>query len=606
MKQSESWFFVLCVILALLVRILWLDSDPPILLSYGNIGDEGLWTHNARLRVLFGERTIDDFSHDYAVAPLFSWIVEASFRLFGVSFFAARLPSALFGFLTTLIAFDFVRRISRGIKRNLALLIVSVHTPLLVHQRLAVGESLTIFFLTLSWWVLVYGQKRMHYLCGGMILGFAILAKFTSIQYLGVFILLILMAWFVEKHHTKAIYFFLGLFVVGVFTALYSWSEWKNIQLIHSTFSRWYALSASPSLIQAFSHVMNHPFWGSPFMIGIVWGAVTASAQVTKMGIVRGLHYVREENPLVISSFVWLVVGVPPLLLGANHPSTRFYPLVLPLTVLFLINRQHKGTSVYYCVLIRLLALGIFAVGSAKFVLALARRTVISTELREQLFILVALVILIVCVAVVHKIPALRNRVDRMAGTFVRISGIFILVSILVQHMLGLAGTYTLMYKYALVVAICLAVLAARRILTSNTILLLSIAASLIGLHILFAQPSFTIKQSGLQLGELALTKEYTTGFLSHELSLQNVIYPIYWGPRQQFVSTFNEQYARTLPTVILVPEYLEAPVPVVNTWPGLHDFPDRSAKKIGTLQWHRRWWKMERTVRLSVYRFKN
>ncbi len=604
MKRALYIYYFFLIILALLVRIIWLDSDPPILLSYGSIGDEGLWVHNARLWVLFGSRTIDDFSHDYAIAPLFSWVVEASFRLLGVNFVAARLPSALFGFLAVLLSADMIRRVASGKLQKIALLFIVIHTPLLIHSRLAVGESLTIFFLIACWWLWLYGANRFASLASGAMLGLAILAKLTSIQYAAVFAVLCGISWFAYRERTKVKAFMTGFFIVAVAAAAYWWTERESIITILATFARVYSWANVSSATALVSQLVFHPFWGSPFFVGVVWLCANRAASHIGQLLRLGRSWFMSSDPLIVSSLVWVTVGIIPLLFGANHPSTRFYAFVLPMVVLAL-----SKTTLREGVVPRLVqqlrvpaALFLISLAGSKILLAFARRTVISDELREQMFWPAFLVLLLIALLSVYVKRSLATFVAKQTGVIWRWALGLTLLSIFWNYVAGFVSL-SLGARYLLVAATATTLWLSRRYMTREAVFGVHVVISMISLHMLFSQPSFTIRDASRELGNKTYRGEYTTGFLAHELSIENATYPIYWGPRQPFVGNLNEEFARKVPTVLLVPTYLEASVPLINSWPGLADYPEHALYQIGSLRWHRRWGFIERQVELSVYR---
>ena len=70
-----------------------LDADPSPVKGWNDIGDEGYWMHNARLKVLFKNIQSDDLKMAYLGAPLFNALTYISFKSFGVSYFSGRLVS---------------------------------------------------------------------------------------------------------------------------------------------------------------------------------------------------------------------------------------------------------------------------------------------------------------------------------------------------------------------------------------------------------------------------------------------------------------------------------------------------------------------------------
>jgi len=85
-------------LVAILLRALFPVADPPWQAPVGVVWhDEGAWTHNARNMALFGTWKTDQWNPMY-LAPVFTALEYASFRIFGVGLWQARLVSELLGF----------------------------------------------------------------------------------------------------------------------------------------------------------------------------------------------------------------------------------------------------------------------------------------------------------------------------------------------------------------------------------------------------------------------------------------------------------------------------------------------------------------------------
>jgi 4-amino-4-deoxy-L-arabinose transferase-like glycosyltransferase len=105
--------------------------------------------------------------------PLEYWAMMASYRVFGVNEFAARLPSVLFSAGTVLLIFFFGSRMWGGEVGFLASLIMltSVHFPIVA--RAATPDPAFLFFLTLSLFLFLRGHITWGYIASG----FAVLTK---------------------------------------------------------------------------------------------------------------------------------------------------------------------------------------------------------------------------------------------------------------------------------------------------------------------------------------------------------------------------------------------------------------------------------------------
>ena len=74
-------------------------GDPPVGIVWH---DEGAWVHNARNKALFGAWTLDAWNPVY-IAPVFTGLEYAAFKVLGVGVRQARLVSELTGFLSVLL-----------------------------------------------------------------------------------------------------------------------------------------------------------------------------------------------------------------------------------------------------------------------------------------------------------------------------------------------------------------------------------------------------------------------------------------------------------------------------------------------------------------------
>ena len=92
----------LIALTAILLRTLFPLADPPWHAPSGIVWhDEGAWTHNARNMALFGQWETDRWNPMY-LTPVFTGLEYASFRLFGVGLWQARLVSEVLGLLSVL------------------------------------------------------------------------------------------------------------------------------------------------------------------------------------------------------------------------------------------------------------------------------------------------------------------------------------------------------------------------------------------------------------------------------------------------------------------------------------------------------------------------
>jgi 4-amino-4-deoxy-L-arabinose transferase-like glycosyltransferase len=151
---------------ALLLLALLLLSGLLFFLGLGDMGltdrDEGRNAEAGREMFESGDRLTPTFNGELRVAkPVFLyWLMEQSYRLFGVNEFAARFPSALFGVGLILIQYLFL---VHQRDRTVALfggLMLLLNLEILGIGRMALTDSVLIFFITASlygFWLGLHG-----------------------------------------------------------------------------------------------------------------------------------------------------------------------------------------------------------------------------------------------------------------------------------------------------------------------------------------------------------------------------------------------------------------------------------------------------------------
>ncbi len=111
---------------------------------------------------------------------LFYWLVEASFKAFGVNEFAARFPSALFGMIGV-IAIFFLGRLMFNVRAGfISALILATNVEYIVLSRACITDMVLFVFLLLATLFFFYGYMRDkggYYLLAAASLAMAVLTK---------------------------------------------------------------------------------------------------------------------------------------------------------------------------------------------------------------------------------------------------------------------------------------------------------------------------------------------------------------------------------------------------------------------------------------------
>jgi 4-amino-4-deoxy-L-arabinose transferase-like glycosyltransferase len=169
---------LLIVCAGALLRTVWLRADPPWYPTVGVIWhDEGAWVHNARNEALFGAWRQDAWNPMY-VAPVFTAAEYASFEVFGVGTWQARLVSALAGTLSVALLALGVRRIAGSAAGLIAAALLATNYVYVMYDRAAIMEGLMVAFIVAAWWASTRSEDHPAWgLAAGIL---AALAYFTK------------------------------------------------------------------------------------------------------------------------------------------------------------------------------------------------------------------------------------------------------------------------------------------------------------------------------------------------------------------------------------------------------------------------------------------
>ena len=125
-----------------------------------------------------------DFTRNWEHPFLGKYLMGLSLRLLGKSDFSARLPSALFGFLTGIVIYFFAKEITNRWCGLAAVCLWSTSPIVLWVSRRAILDAPFVFFFTLSWylfWRFFQTKSTGHALLGGITLGLAVATKIVGV-----------------------------------------------------------------------------------------------------------------------------------------------------------------------------------------------------------------------------------------------------------------------------------------------------------------------------------------------------------------------------------------------------------------------------------------
>lgn len=115
--------------------------------------DEAVYAKIAKNMVNTGEYTVLNWNLGsvwFEKPPLYIWLAALSMKIFGITEFAARLPSALFGFFTLFLVYKFGKRMFNKTSAFIAALVMVTTTQYLYYARAAMMDVSVTFFITLA------------------------------------------------------------------------------------------------------------------------------------------------------------------------------------------------------------------------------------------------------------------------------------------------------------------------------------------------------------------------------------------------------------------------------------------------------------------------
>ncbi|MFQ5354188.1 MAG: phosphatase PAP2 family protein [Thermodesulfobacteriota bacterium] len=130
--------------------------------------DEAVFSEASREMVVTGDLITPSYNFEprYDKPILFYWAMSAAFKLFGISEFSARFPSAAFGSALVLLTFVFVRRF-KGLNAALwASLVLLLNIEFFVYSHSAVTDMTLCFFISAAlfsaYGAVKTGEKKLY------------------------------------------------------------------------------------------------------------------------------------------------------------------------------------------------------------------------------------------------------------------------------------------------------------------------------------------------------------------------------------------------------------------------------------------------------------
>ena len=327
---KEMLGLVLILALAAALRFQHIKADPPALISSvsGSAGiyfDEGIYCHNARNKILFGQWITDEWNPIVYNAPL-TLLYYAAFKAFGISIVTVKVLSILFGLCGILLFFIGVRAYLGPAGALGLTALFSLDFYGLMYNRIGLLENFSSLFFLASFalFAVSRGRPRMSFFLG-MTSAVAALSKYLFVF----FPIAAALAVAYQARKRSELKSFLAFLAGGLAVGL-AWLVGIYLPF-RPTFGKigagWGMLSLPRSVGQAWSNLVQNPL---PRYLQL---APAAALLLVLFGglVLWKLVRARKVRPEPIDLFVllWIAGGVVSMGL-LNYRPLRYYVPVFP------------------------------------------------------------------------------------------------------------------------------------------------------------------------------------------------------------------------------------------------------------------------------------
>jgi 4-amino-4-deoxy-L-arabinose transferase-like glycosyltransferase len=332
-RSAAAWKkgvgLALVLLVAAVLRSQHIKADPPYILlnlsaSAGIYFDEGIYCHNARNKILFGQWITDEWNPLVYNAPL-TLIYYLGFRLFGISIVTVKAINIIFGLLGILLFHAGLRRYL-GSGRSLALTALFAFDYYgLMYNRIGLLENFSVLCFLLCFYLFVRSEERRW---PAFFLGLSAAVTVLS-RYLFVYFLISTLLAVAYRAWRRSDARSFIVFLAGGFAA---WLPWFfGIYLpFRSSFRKiglgWELLAFPRSIHQAWSNLLHSPFPRYLQLIPVVGFLLVLFVAWTLLKLVR--PQIRRPKDLTIFIFLWLAGGVCSLGVLDYQPLRYYLPLM--------------------------------------------------------------------------------------------------------------------------------------------------------------------------------------------------------------------------------------------------------------------------------------
>jgi len=318
------------LVIAATVRLQHIKADPPVLLpsisgSAGIYFDEGIYCHNARNRILFGQWITDEWNPLVYNAPL-TLVYFLAFKIFGISIVTVKALSIFMG-LAGILFFTLGTRAYLDTARSLGVAaLFALDFYGVMYNRIGLLENFTCLCFLASFFLFIRARGRLRPLFFlGMTTAVAALSKYLFVYFLVSTVLAVAYESWKRSDRRLLLSFLAGALAVGLpwFFGIYL----RFRPMFDKIGAGWGMLSLPRSVGQAFSNLVHNP------ISRYLQLAPVAAFFLILFGGLFLLKLVRPKRvplePVDVFVLFWIAGGV--LSMGfLNYRPLRYYVPLLP------------------------------------------------------------------------------------------------------------------------------------------------------------------------------------------------------------------------------------------------------------------------------------
>ncbi|MDB4917372.1 MAG: hypothetical protein JWM95_5016 [Gemmatimonadetes bacterium] len=339
--RSELLWLAAILVAVIVLRVVWLGSDPMPELDPGFISDAGTWWKNPRLHAVWGVWTVDDGNFGILTAPAYTIVMRGVFALIGVGYAQAYAANALSGVLSVILVYALVRREASGPSALLAAAFMGINFMTVAYDRSAYPESFQVMMMLATVAAIVTSHGRpWRAVLGGLAVVVVLLSKPPGLVLAPVATATWGTLWLMDRHagetrrfHTPdlvayAVAAALAIAVVGiVYLRPHAQDVWTHFQ--RQVLDGAILGAKVTTRVTLFATRLGYRFNGF-FRYERVLLLVTAAFGAARIARVTR----RPVTTIEVVSWVWLVLGIGVMGLQTYQQDRRFLFLIPPLAIL--------------------------------------------------------------------------------------------------------------------------------------------------------------------------------------------------------------------------------------------------------------------------------